>query len=170
MEELSKYKCSSCGQEHDSWPALAFKSPDSYYFLSDEGKEKLAELSDDFCVITYPDRIDRFIRCTLTQKVIDHCEDLEYGLWVSLSEKSFQDYSDNYKNENHEVAYFGWLCNDVPDYTFDKSIPTSVYTRTGNDRPEIVPHKDCQHSFVFDYYNGITKAEAEKRINDMMNG
>lgn len=168
MEEFSKYKCGSCGQEHNSWPALAYDSPDSYYSLSDKEKEELAELSNDFCAITYPDQIDRFIRCTLTQKVIDHCEDLEHGLWVSLSEKSFQDYSDNYKNENHEVAYFGWLCNDVPGYTFDESIPTSVYTRKGNARPEIVPHEDFQHPFVFDYYNGITKAEAERRINDML--
>jgi hypothetical protein len=104
----------------------------------------------------------------LTQKVTDHCEDLEYGLWVSLSEKSFQDYSDNFKNENHETKYFGWLCSALPDYDFKESIPTTVFTRTGNHRPEIVPHQDFDHQFVKDYYNGITKIEPERRIKEML--
>jgi hypothetical protein len=31
-----------------------------------------------------------------------------------------------------------------------------------------VPHDDFDHSFVRDYYNGITKIEAEKRIRTML--
>jgi hypothetical protein len=163
-----KYTCSCCGQEHYKWPALAFKSPDNYDTLSQTDKETIAEIDSDFCVINHPDQIDRFIRCTLTQKVIDHCEDLEYGLWVSLSEKNFNDYLDNFKNNNHETTYFGWLCNDIPEYDFNTGIPTTVFTRTGNQRPEIVPHKDFDHPFVKDYYNGITKEEAERRIITML--
>lgn len=167
MTEQIKYTCSCCGKEHIEWPALTFKTPDNYDTLSQEDKETIAEIDNDFCVITHPDQTDRFIRCTLTQKVNDYCEDLEYGLWVTLSEKSFNDYSDNYNNENHETTYFGWLCNDIPEYDFKESIPTTVYTRTGNQRPEIIPHKDFDHPFVYDYYNGITKDEAEKRIKSM---
>jgi len=168
MPEPIKYKCSCCGEEHEEWPALSYISPISYDILSDDEKKELGELDSDFCVINHPGRTDRFIRCTLTQKVIDYCEDLEYGLWVSLSEKSFQDYSDNYHNENHEAGYFGWLSNNLPDYNFDKSIPTNVFTRTGNQRPEIIPHENFDHPFVYDYYNGITRAEAERRIKSML--
>jgi hypothetical protein len=167
---MNKYKCSCCDKEHEEWPALAYSSPMNYQTLSDDDKENIAELSNDFCVIHHTDQTDRFIRCTLTQKVIDHCEDLEYGLWVSLSEKSFTDYKDNFHNEGHTASYFGWLSNDLPDYEFDESIPTTVHTRTGKQRPEIVPHKDFDHPFVRDYYNGITKAEAERRINAMLRG
>jgi hypothetical protein len=168
MAKNSKYVCSCCGKEHEEWPALTFKSPDSYSILSGKQRKEIAEIGSDFCVIKHAEQTDRFIRCTLTQKVNDHCEDLEYGLWVSLSEKSFQDYSDNYNNENHETTYFGWLCNDIPEYEFAESIPTNVITKTGDQRPEIVPHESCNHPFVFDYYNGITKDEAEKRINAML--
>ena len=88
----------------------------------------LESLIQTFAVITHPDQTDTFIRCTLTQKVIDHCEDLEYELWVSLSAKSFQDYSDNFNNENHETKYFGWLSNDLPDYDFSEGgIPRQFY-------------------------------------------
>ena len=163
-----KYTCSSCGKEHEDWPALTFISPDNYDALSAEDKENLTELTGDFCVIDYGDQTDRFIRCTMTQKVIDHCENLEYGIWVSLSEKSFEDYSDNYDNPDYATKYFGWMSNDIREYVFDKSIPTTVFTRTGNKRPEIVPHEDFDHPFVNDYYAGITKKEAEKRISTML--
>ncbi|MBX3240816.1 MAG: DUF2199 domain-containing protein [Chitinophagaceae bacterium] len=169
MTEQIKYTCSCCGQEHIEFPALTFKSPDNYDTLSQQDKETIAKIDSDFCVITHPDQTDRFIRCTLTQKVIDHCENLEYGLWVSLSEKSFNDYSGNFNNENHETKYFGWLCNDIPEYEFKESIPTTVFTRTGSQRPEIVPHEDFDHPFVKDYYNGITKDEAERRIKTILN-
>jgi hypothetical protein len=168
MIELIKHTCSNCGKEHTEWPALGYYSPANYHNLSEEDKQKIGTLTNDFCTITHPDQTDKFIRCTLTQKVIDHCQDLEYGLWVSLSDKSFQDYSDNYNNENHETKYFGWLSNDLPDYNFEESIPTTVFTRTGNQRPEIVPHEDFDHPFVTDYYNGITKEEAERRIQEML--
>lgn len=168
MTEQIKYTCDCCGKEHYDWPALTFKSPDNYDGLSQSNKDSIAEIGSDFCIITHSDQTDRFIRCTLTQKVTDHCEDLEYGLWVSLSEKSYSDYADNYANENHETKYFGWLCNDIPEYEFNESIPTTVFTRTGNQRPEIVPHQDFDHPFVKDYYNGITKVEAEKRIKSML--
>lgn len=162
------YKCSICGNEHDEWPALTFISPDNYDSLSEEDKKKIGSLDSDFCVIKHLEQTDKFIRCTLTQKVTDHCEDLEYGLWVSLSEKSFQDYLDNYDRKDNETKYFGWLCNTVPDYDFNESIPTTVITRLEGQRPEIVPHKDFDHPFVRDYYEGITKEEAERRIKAML--
>jgi hypothetical protein len=169
MTKPIKYTCSSCGKIHEEWPALVYISPTNYDALSQDEKRSIGQLDTDFCIIKHPDQTDRFIRCTLTQKVIDHCENLEYGLWVSLSEKSFQDYSDNFNNESHETQYFGWLSNDLPDYDFSaESISTTVYTRTENNRPEIVPHQDFAHPFVQDYYNGITKAEAERRINEML--
>lgn len=161
-----KYKCTTCGEEHDEWPALAFYSPYHYHNL-EEAQKTAAKLADDFCVITYSDQTDYFIRCTLTQKVNNHCEDLDYGLWVSLSEKSFLDYQENFDNENHTVQYFGWLCSSIPGYETTLSIPTNVKTRKDNQRPEIIPHDDFDHPFVKDYYNGISKEEAEKRISFM---
>jgi hypothetical protein len=168
MLDTTKYVCSTCGQEHEEWPALAYSSPIHFNDLTEEEKQTIGELKNDFCIIRYPDQTDRFIRCTLTQKVIDHCENLQYGLWVSLSEKSFEDYSDNFNNENHITKYFGWLSNQLPDYDDMTKIPTTVFTRTGNDRPDIVPHNDFDHQFVRDYYNGITKHEAERRIKEML--
>jgi hypothetical protein len=164
---MIRYTCQCCGKEHEEWPSLTYSSPSHYYDLSPEEKLSIAELTSDFCIIKYDDQTDKFIRCILIQKVIDHCFDLEYGVWVSLSDKSFEDYSENFNNENHETEYFGWLSNYLPSYDNTSNIPTSVYTKKGNLRPEIIPHHDFEHQFVKDYYNGITKIEAERRINEM---
>ncbi|MCL6293955.1 DUF2199 domain-containing protein [Jejuia spongiicola] len=164
----NEFKCVKCGQVHSEWPALTFKSPVNYDSLSDQEKSEFGKLDSDFCEIHYTDQIDRFIRVTLTQKVNDNCENLDYGLWVSLSEKSFSNYKENFDNENHETGYFGWLCSNIPEYGDAMSIPCDVITKAGNSRPEIFPHQDFDHPFVKDYYNGITKAEAKKRINDMI--
>jgi hypothetical protein len=164
MEESRTYLCNKCGRKHEGWPALAYTAPVFYDNLSEEEKQEIGELDNDFCMIRHENQADRFIRCTLTQKVTDHCENLEYGLWVSVREKSYQDYTDNFKNENHITTYFGWLSNDVPQYGKTTSIPTTVYTKAGDQRPEIVPHRDFHHPFVRDYYQGITKDEVERRI------
>ena len=66
------------------------------------------------------------------------------------------------------TSYFGWLSNQLPEYEDMSQIPTAVFTKAGNDRPEIVPQKDYDHQFVKDYYNGISKSEAERRINEML--
>ncbi len=163
------YKCSICGEIHDDYPVLAYESPDSFFWLTDEEKEVFKTFLDsNFCTIDYPDQVDRFIRVVLKQKIIDSDLTLDYGVWVSLSEKSYDDYSLNFNNQNHQTFYFGWLSSSIPEYTFDESIPTDVKTKIGNERPEIFPHSDFDHPFTSDYYNGITKEEAERRIHNML--
>lgn len=165
MDNL-KYTCECCGKTHESWPAIAFQFPDNYYELSEIEKTTICEVDSDFCIITRPEQTDRFIRCTYTQKVNEHCEDLEYGMWVSLSETSFRNYEEIYGDKDSEQReYFGWLCTYIPDYEFSESIPTTVRTRKNGERPEIIPHETFEHDFVRDYYEGISKNEAERRIN-----
>ncbi len=165
----NNFTCSQCGEIHTEWPALAYASPSNYYQLTEAEKVSFGKINEDFCEIKYENQTDRFIRVVLLQKVNDFNDYLEYGLWVSLSEKSYNDYSENFNNPNHENSYFGWLCNYLPDYDFSDSIPMTVHTKKGNNRPEITPHSDFDHPFVRDYYNGISKNEAERRIHEMIN-
>ncbi|NIG56411.1 DUF2199 domain-containing protein [Chitinophaga sp. Cy-1792] len=167
---MAKYTCTCCGKEHDEWPALGFIAPDDYAQLPEEKKadETYCELTHDFCTVNHPDQTDRFVRGVLFQKITDHCDTLDYGVWTSLSEKSFKDYYDNFNNPEHEAVYFGWLSNDLADYTFESCIPLNVVCAGDGKRPEFIPHESHDHPFVRDYYNGITKAEAERRIADML--
>jgi len=167
MDRSVKYLCTVCGREHEEWPAIAWDSPTHYNELSEADKE-LAQLSSDFCVIHNDDQADRFIRCTLHQKVKNHCESLDYGIWVSLSESSFNDYSAHFSDDVHVTTYFGWLCSNIAGYDSTLSIPTDVKTRPGGQRPEVVPHRDFDHPFVRDYYEGISIGMAQDRIREML--
>ena len=160
------FTCSVCGQVHEDFPSLGFDVPYSYHNLSDIEKQEIAELSDDFCVIRHPDQTDRFIRVVLSQKIIDFPETLQYGVWVSLSEKSFNDYKKHHNSTDRLTTYFGYLCNQLPDYENTLSIRTNVQTAADNNRPEIFPHDDqMDNLFVRDYFEGISREEAERRIH-----
>ncbi|MEO6520211.1 MAG: DUF2199 domain-containing protein [Mucilaginibacter sp.] len=163
-----KYICENCGNEHESWPALTFNAPLYYDILSSDEKETIAIIESDFCTIENEDHTDRFIRVTLVQTITDHCEDLAYDLWVSLSEKSFNNYVETHKNKTPEPGYFGFLSNQVPGYPDTLNIHMDVYPQSGHQRPIIEPHQNFDHPFVRDYYNGISKEEAERRIKAMM--
>lgn len=166
-----EYKCDKCGRYHENWPAIGFKEPFPYQTLSDEDKENIAELDDDFCVISYEDQTDRFIRVVLKQKIKGGCEDdsLHYGVWVSLSEKSFDGYSEHFLEGNSETTYFGYLCTLIPEYEDTFSIKMTVVVSKGNERPEVFPHEDqIDHPFVRDYYEGITTEEAKARLAKLM--
>ncbi|KUJ55106.1 DUF2199 domain-containing protein [Chryseobacterium aquaticum] len=163
-----KYICKCCGEEKEDWPAIAYNSPYPYMNLSDEELEN-SELTSNLCIIRYSDETCYFIRVVLVQEVNDDCQDLEYGVWVSLSEKSFNEYVENYNNKSFESGCFGWFANYLPDYEFDEPIPTDVVINNNIGRPFIFPHESHEHLFVSDFYNGITKKEAEKRINLVLN-
>ncbi|MCB0698274.1 MAG: DUF2199 domain-containing protein [Chitinophagales bacterium] len=162
-----KYLCSICGKEHEEWPAIAWTSPTSYNELTDVEKNTCGELSEDYCIIRYPDQTDYFIRAVLIQDVTDNCQNLDYGVWVSLSEKSFEDYRQRHNtHEDREATYFGYLNTIPPEYDFINGIKTNVVVSNGINRPEVIPHQSDQDQipFIQDYFNGITTQEALNRI------
>lgn len=162
-----KNVCTICGNVHEEWPALVFDSP--IHYNSEIKKEGKTTLTDDFCVIEHDTKTHYYIRVQLKQKVINCDKFLAYGLWVSLSEKNYKDYKQNFNNDNYETGYFGWLSNALPEYVDILNIPMNVFTKKGNERPQTFPHDDFDHPFVKDFYNGITREEAEKRIHEMLN-
>lgn len=125
-------------------------------------------MEGDFCIITHEDELDRFIRVVMTIPVNDHCDDLDYGFWVSVSETTFKDYQQNYHSEAHEVSYFGYVCNNLLGYEDTLNVPSTVVTQAGNKRPHVFPHEDFEHPLVHDFYHGISKEEAESRIEEMI--
>jgi hypothetical protein len=167
-KKTNEFKCTTCGQVHDGLPALGFETPFQYNALNEKDKSEIAEISDDFCIIYHPDQTDRFIRAVMTIQINDACENLDYGIWVSLSEKSFNDYKTNFKKETEEKTYFGMICNEIPDYEESTlNLHVNVNTRNGGIRPEIVPHEN-EHKLIVDWEKGILIEEAKKRVERAM--
>ncbi len=167
MNKGAKHKCEHCGESHDELPALAFNTPFYFAELTAAEKETIAEISNDFCIIRHADQTDRFIRTVMTVQINDACEDLDYGIWVSVSEKTFNEYKANFKKAPKETTYFGMICNEIPDYEASTlGLYVNVNTQNGGIRPEIIPHQK-DHQLVRDWEDGITIEEAVNRVDKM---
>jgi len=167
-----KFVCSCCGIEQQEYPAICYPTPLYYYFLTQEEKDR-ATMDADTCVVGEGEDTFRFVRGVLVQKVNEGCQNLEYGVWVSLSEESFEDYKENGFKEGHKALYFGWLNAHLPSYELEEMerVKTNVVVNGDGNRPivEVLYDQNVPSRFVEDYHNGITKEEAEKRIQQVMN-
>lgn len=158
------FKCSMCGKIHNRLSAIGFNTPFYYEDLDENDKKDIAKISSDFCEIKHVDQTDRFIRTTLTISINDTCDNLDYGVWVSLSEKSFNEYKSDFKDNVEGKTYFGMISNDIFDYKETTlGIHVNVNTRSDGMRPEIIPHQN-EHKLISDYENGINIKEARKRV------
>lgn len=158
--------CRKCGKVHAEWPSLEFCSPFYYSRLAKIQQENLAELKTDFCVIRTRKQVDHFIRAIITQQVNNHCDTLDYVVWVLLNEESFYDYHHHYDENYHRATYFGYISNQIPGYTDTLSVRVTIHANSGIERPEAIPHQDqLLNAFVFDYFNGISPQQVEEKIN-----
>jgi len=163
------FVCSVCGKTHDEYPALAFDAPHYYHILSNDDKAAIATLTEDYCVIEHSDQTDRFIRAVLIMPIVGSEETLHYGIWVSLSEKSFNKYLDDFKEDNEGEGFFGFLCNQIPGYDNTLSLKTDVICGAKGNRPRVYPHQDqLDNPFVYDFYHGVAVEEAERRVHALM--
>ena len=132
MAAIFAFKCTCCGEIHEGSPSIAFLAPDHYAGLSEEQKASLGELSSDFCVITHDEGTDHFIRAVLEVPIHGVQDQFLWGVWVSLSKKSFDRYSETYEDAVAGEGFFGWVCNQIPIYPYSASRPADVVVQAGN--------------------------------------
>lgn len=164
MAAIFAFKCNCCGDIHEGSPSFAFRAPDQYTCLSDEQKSQMATLTEDFCTITHGEGTDRFIRAVLEVPIHGIEEPFLWGVWVSLSEKSFARYKETYDKPVAGEGFFGWVCNDISLYPYDQSRPSDVVVQLGRNRPKVVLHRGDPEDdpLVIDQVQGISIARAQE--------
>jgi hypothetical protein len=164
MTAIFKFQCSSCGEIHEGSPSFGFSAPDPYTSLSDEQKALMATLTGDFCTITHEEVTDRFIRAVLEVPIHGVENPFLWGLWVSLSEKSFNLYRETYEDPVAGEGYFGWVCNQIALYPYEHPRPTDVIVQAGRDRPKLLLHRGEPEAdpLVVDQVHGISVARAQE--------
>ncbi len=164
MAAIFAFTCSCCGKVHEGSPSFAFKAPDHYANLTEDEKAKMGELSSDFCTIAYEDRTDYFIRTVLEIPIHGVEEPFTWGIWVSLSKKSFDNYVETYDAPVDGEVYFGWVCNAIPNYPNGASSrPADVRIQLGKQRPKVLLHRGDPEDdpLVIDQYDGISVERAQ---------
>ena len=165
MAGIFAFTCSCCGQVHEGSPSFAFDAPYQYSSLSDEQKASMGRLGSDFCTITHEGQTDYFIRTVLLIPIQGVSEPFMWGVWVSLSEKSFARYRDTYDNPVEGDGFFGWVCNRIPWYPEPESaLAADVLVQLHGRRPLLLLHHGSEndHPLVLDQRDGISIQKAQE--------
>lgn len=161
MAAIFAFRCSCCGEVHEGSPSFGYRAPRSYDDLSDADKERIATIDSDLCRIEYPDQTDYFARVTLEIPIHGIDEPFMWGVWVSLSAKSFERYTSTWGDHDESDSYFGWLCNRLPWYPDTINLKTNVRPRRDGLRPYI-ELQECDHPLAVHWQAGISISQAQE--------
>lgn len=157
----SSFTCRTCGQVHDELPlSFGADAPAPYYGVPEQERGQRVLLSPDQCII---DNEHYFVRGCLDIPIHGSAEVFRWGVWVSLSEKSFRRMSEVWETPGRETEppFFGWLCTDLPGYPDTTALKTLVHTRPLGERP-FIELEPTEHPLAVEQRSGISPARARE--------
>ena len=160
-----EYCCSCCGKIHRGAPSFAHKKPPAYFDVPVEERDARVTLDSDLCVIEPAEGTEgeplRFIRATIDIPIHDADEPFCWGVWVSVSARSFKEYVATYHRDQSDMGCFGWLPANLAGYElrdedgFLEAYPCDVLWGSASERPTIELHEG-DHRLFADQRDGIT--------------
>src|ERR1700692_1576615 len=103
------WTCRCCGKQFNMLPlSFAPAAPDPWFAGPEAERSTRVQISSDQCVI---DGKEFYIRGCLELPIPGHEERFVWGVWVSVSETSFERIAELWDAEirEHEPPFFGWL-------------------------------------------------------------
>lgn len=149
-------------------PSFGADSPLSYFEIPAEQRKGRASLGTDECVI---DGKMFFIRGCIEIPVHGEDEPFSWGVWVSLSEKSFATWLEYYESNqrSHIGPFFGWLNAWLKPYPDTVNLKTMVHLRDNGIRPYI-ELEPTDHPLAVEQRNGISIERVAEIYSIMMHG
>jgi hypothetical protein len=160
MAAIFSFRCRTCGKLHEGSPSFGFDAPAPYLEQSPQSREA-GHLGSDTCWYEDADGRHHFIRTCLEVPIHGVSEPFLWGVWVSLSQRSFERYTETYDSPDTADCYFGWLCNYLPCYERTYALKTRVHPRAGGERPWIELERS-DHPLCVDYHRGISVSRAQE--------
>jgi hypothetical protein len=157
------FKCSSCGEIHEGIPLdYGAQFPDAYFGVPPAERERRVSVTDDVCVI---DNEFFFIRGCLEIPILDGEDFFAWGVWCSLSEKSFKRVIELWDAEDieNEPPFFGWLNTSLPEKIYPETLnlKTNVQLKNNHQRP-FVEVEPTEHPLAVEQQNGITMKRVQE--------
>lgn len=166
---MFEFKCNTCNETHQGIPTFGYDFPINYLDVPKEQREERCFLTSDTCVI---DDEFFFVRGCVEIPVHGEKEPFIWGVWVSLSEKSFFRFEELYEvaERDQEPPFFGWLNACFADYAEkDDFLKTNVYLRNNGIRPYI-DIEPTEHRLAIEQREGISKDRLIEIIEMMTHG
>ncbi|WP_284746028.1 DUF2199 domain-containing protein [Amycolatopsis sp. RTGN1] len=144
------YTCTSCGEHHGELP-FAYSVPAPAFWQ--DGLDD-SVLEPERCVIGGE---HYFLRGRLVLPVLDADEDLEWGVWVSVSKDNFFRAEELWDSPDREAEppYFGWFATELPGYEGTLNLKTHLHTGPVGERPAI-ELEPTDHPLAVEQRAGIT--------------
>jgi len=167
-----EFTCVDCGEVHHGSPSFSYEYPTFYYDVPEQDRANRIIASDDLCRISPalddPDgTVFYFLRVTLSIPIIGAHDPFTWGVWVSQSKASFDQYLDSVSQDQSGLASFGWLAVTLPYYSSSApeaplvNLECNVPWGNKGQRPDIILW-DSNHPLAVDQRNGITWDKAVK--------
>src|SRR5262249_35619753 len=110
-----------------------------------------------------------FVRACLEVPVKGTDQTFTWGVWVSLSEKSFLDMSEHWEDpaRTNLGPHFGWLCTKIPEYPDTMFLKTMVHQRAVGVRPR-VELQPTDHPLAIHQRNGLEPAWLQEIVTRLL--
>jgi hypothetical protein len=163
------YVCARCGEVHEALP-FAYGAAAPAYWTEETAALEGSVLGEEQCIIG-PDGF--FVRGRIVLPVLDADDDFEWGVWVSLSEESFERTGELWETPGREAEppYFGWLSTELAP-AYPSTLPdlaADLITRPVGERPVVVLH-DADHLLVREQQRGITVTRVQEIAETLLHG
>jgi len=157
---MIRFTCQSCGQVHEGMPSFGWDYPIQYLEIPQEEREERASLGSDDCVI---DEKWFFVRGCIEIPVHGEREAFSWGVWVSLSNESFEQFLEYFgeKKRSHIGPFFGWLSSHIWIYPETLNLKSKVHLRDDGIRPYI-ELEPTDHRLAVEQRSGITIERVEE--------
>lgn len=163
-----RFKCATCDEIHEGIPSFGADAPLSYYAVPEAERATRCSLSTNDCVI---DEEFFFVRGSIEIPVHGQQDSFSWGVWVSLSEKSYLTWREYFDQEerSHIGPFFGWLNASLLPYPDTLNLKTSVHLRDHGIRPSI-ELEPTDHPLALEQREGISEKRLAEIYSLMMHG
>src|SRR5262249_1657406 len=135
---IMEFTCQCCGKQHVADISFGADAPVQWDLISAKEQAK-SELGGEQCVIKADNHRHFFVRACLEIPIKGTTGAFTWGVWVSLSEKSFLEMTDHWEDPSRTNLgpYFVWLCTKIPEYPDTMFLKTMVHQRAVGQRPTV---------------------------------
>jgi hypothetical protein len=154
------WTCRCCGKQFNTLPVdFACEAPDAWCALTEAERAQRGKLDSELC---RPDD-HLFVRGCLEIPIIGENERFAWGVWVSLSQQSFERILESWSAPSivDEPPKFGWLCNNIHTCPPTCGLKTHLHLRAGGMRP-LIELEPTDHPRALEQRNGISLQRVEE--------
>jgi len=164
-----QFTCSECGERHSGAPSFSERYPTYFFDVPENERGSRIKFDSDLCVIQPEHGSDDepiyCIRTILEIPILDSDSVFTWGVWVSQSKDSFEQYVTSYETDQSEYVSFGWLAVTMAPYCRPEQSEALEHLECdvswgGIDQRPKIQLLENDHPLFFDQKDGITKQRA----------